>query len=80
VVFIARKPRKGLSLRSTPIAKLLYGRDPWLETFPGSKENSSLYKLHFERDGNVIADKKAAAFERCVPGQAEVFAADLCGR
>jgi hypothetical protein len=51
-----------------------------LRRSPGGKENSSLYELHFEGDGNVIADKKAAAFERCVPGQAEVFAADLCGR
>jgi hypothetical protein len=28
VVFLERKPRRGLSLRSTPIAKLLYQRWP----------------------------------------------------
>jgi hypothetical protein len=78
--FLGRKPRKGLSLRSTPIAKQLYRRDPGFWRSPGGPENSSFYELHVERDGDFIADQKTAALERCIPGQAEVFAADLCGR
>src|SRR5260370_40677906 len=33
-----------------------------------------------ERDGGVVADENPTSLERGVPGQAEVFAVDLCGR
>jgi hypothetical protein len=47
---------------------------------PGGSDHSSLHELHIERDGHLVANENAAAFERCVPGQAEVFATDLRGR
>src|SRR5262249_35893117 len=45
-----------------------------------STKNSSLYELHVERDGYLIADQKASALERRIPAQAEVLAADFGGR
>src|SRR6267154_3655970 len=47
---------------------------------PGGSDKSSLYELDVERDGHLVADENATGFERRVPGQAEVFAIDLCSR
>jgi hypothetical protein len=41
---------------------------------------SGLDELDIERDRDFIANENAAGLETSVPGEAEVFAIDLCGR
>jgi hypothetical protein len=43
-------------------------------------KESGLHELDIKGDGDLIADKNAAGFQRGVPSQAEVFAVELGGR
>src|SRR5437868_217934 len=45
-----------------------------------SGDDSSLNELDFQRDGHFVADENAAGLKRRIPGQAVVFAVDLCSR
>src|SRR6266576_461801 len=42
--------------------------------------DSVLHELDVEGDGRLVTDENTASLERSVPGEAEVFAVDLCSR
>ncbi len=42
--------------------------------------DSGLHESDVEGDGHLVTDENTSSLERCVPGEAEVFAVDLCSR
>ena len=42
--------------------------------------DSVLHELDVEGDGHLVTDENTASLEPSVPGEAEVFAVDLCSR
>src|SRR5258705_4091267 len=41
--------------------------------------SSGLYELHIQINSYFVTNENATSFERCIPGQPEVFTVDLCG-